>query len=206
MLALLLLCVLLFLPLLPLHQRLTSPHFEQLVCAWISCMLVFLVWVANGLLKRIWCLAGKEVLTSEAQLRHRLLEVNTIACPVRAVEKRKKILFSWRYNDIAWCGMISRMGMKRLYELRCRFDATTRTVYLVDRYRYIDFLVCPDRVKTGFARICLPLLRTSSSYLKSTDQYNTLEPHGYDFLPAEIKAPVIGTIINNGWKVRFSLF
>jgi len=205
-LALPVLCVALLLPLLLVQEQLPSPYFEQVACGWLACILLLLIVLGNSMLKRIWCLRGKDVLTSEEQLRHRLLEIQTMNCPVSAVEKRGKVILSWRYDDIAWCGMMSRMGMERLYELRCRIDATTRTVYLIDRERSIDFLVCPDRVKTGFARICLPFLRTSSLHLKSIDQYNSLQPHDYDFVVAEIKAPVIGTIVNSGWNVRFSLF
>jgi hypothetical protein len=32
-----------------------------------------------------------------------------------------------------------------------------------------------------------------------------MEPFQYDFLPHEIKAPVLGTILASGWNVRFSL-
>ena len=93
-----------------------------------------------------------------------------------------------------------------LYELHCRIDADSRTVFLVDRIRRVDFLICPDRVKIGVKRICLPVLRTGCDRLETLEQYSALQVHDYDFYPREIKGPVLGTILGNGWNVRFSLF
>jgi len=101
--------------------------------------------------------------------------------------------------------VFSRLGLTRLYELHCRFDADTRTVFLIDRLRSADFLICPDRVKTGRARIPLPLLRARSKQLAAIEQYATLAEHDYVFHPREIKSPVLGTILASGWHVRFSL-
>ena len=90
--------------------------------------------------------------------------------------------------------------------LHCRFDADTRTVYLMDRQRTADFLICPDRVKTGRLRIPLPLLRLRAKRLAAIEQYALLAEDEYNFHPREIKSPVLGTILASGWHVRLSLF
>nr|WP_321467600.1 hypothetical protein [uncultured Desulfobulbus sp.] len=197
---------LLLLPLYGLRHTFSALHFEQLLCLWGAAALLTMLLIGNTLLGKIWCFRGADKLTSENQLRDALLAVNAMDCPVLAKGKRKKVVFTWRYKQLQWCGMFSRLGMTRLYELRCRIDADHRTVYLVDRTRMVDFLICPDRVKTGFARICLPWLRAGSSNLKTIDAYASLAPHDYDFHPREVKSPVMGTIIKCGWNVRFSLF
>ena len=51
----------------------------------------------------------------------------------------------------------------------------------------------------------LPLLRLRPSRLGSVEQYAATESFQYDFLPREIKGPVLGTILQSGWNVRFSL-
>ncbi|MGD9947862.1 MAG: hypothetical protein AB7U29_05210 [Desulfobulbus sp.] len=198
--------VLLLSPLLAMRRSVPSPYYEQLVCLWGAFALLLMIIIGNNLVKKIWFFPGSDKLSSEKQLRDALLDVNTLACPVTAHAKRKKIIFTWRYNELQWCGTFSRLGVEQLYELHCRIDADRRTVYLVDRIRRVDFLVCPDQVKTGFARICLPLLRARSKSLETINQYASIEAHEYDFSPREIKAPVLGTILACGWNVRFSLF
>jgi len=193
-------------PLLVLRNSFSSPHYAQILCFWGASALLLMLLIGNNLLKKIWVFHGADKLTLEKQLRQRLLEVNKLNCPVTAIEKRKKIIFTWRYKDIAWCGMLSRMGIGHLYELHCRIDADSRTVFLVDRIRRVDFLICPDRVKTGCKRICLPVLRTGCDRLKNLAQYGALQPHDYDFVSREIKGPVLGTLLEQGWNVRFSLF
>lgn len=197
---------LLFSPVYVLRNSFSMPHYVQAVCLWGALALLLMLIIGNNLLKKIWFFHGADKLTQEKQLRQGLLEVNTLDCPVAAIEKRKKIIFTWRYKDIAWCGTLSRLGMERIYELHCRIDTDSRTVILVDRIRRVDFLICPDRVKTGFKRICLPMLRTGCDRLETIGQYAGLQPHDYDFSPREIKGPVLGTILDNGWNVRFSLF
>ncbi|MDD2467452.1 MAG: hypothetical protein PHI97_26005 [Desulfobulbus sp.] len=198
--------LLLLSPLLSLRRSVPSPYYEQGVCLWGALALVLMIFIGNKLLKKIWFFPGANKLSSEKQVREVLLGVNTLACPVKALGKRKKIILTWRSTDPQWCGMFSRLGMERLYELHCRIDADSRTVYLVDRIRRVDFLICPDRVKTGFARICLPFLRVRSNRLETIDQYSSLQMHDYDFYPREIKGPVLGSILACGWNVRFSLF
>lgn len=198
--------LLLLSPLLALRQSLQTPQFEQAVCLWGGVTLFLMIIIGNKLLKWVWFFVGNDKAVPEEQLRQRLLGVNSLDCPVTARARRKKITLTWRYTDLQWCGMFSRLGMERLYELHCRIDADTRTVYLVDRIRRVDFLLCPDRVKTGFGRICLPVLRVRLGHLKTIASYSSLEAHEYDFHPREIKAPVLGTILACGWNVRFSLF
>jgi len=197
---------LLLAPLFELRNSISSPHYGQLVCFWVAFVLLLMVMIGNALLKKIWFFHGADKLTLEKPLRQGLLRVNGLDCPVAAIEKRKKIIFTWRYKDIQWCGTLSRLGLERLYELHCRIDADSRTVFLIDRLRRVDFLICPDQVKTGNKRICLPVLRTSCNHLHTIEEYGRLQHHDYDFLPREIKGPVLGSIRAMGWNVRFSFF
>lgn len=198
--------LLLLLPLLALRHSLQTPFFEQIVCVWGAVALLLLIVIGNKGLKKVWFFGGDGEWVAEEQLRRRLLAVGTLDCPVMATARGKKIIFTWRHGDPHWCGRLSRLGMEHLYELQCRIDADSRTVYLRDRIRRVEFLICPDRVKTGFARICLPVLRVRRSRLETIEQYSSMEAHEYDFHPREIKAPLLGTIIACGWNVRFSLF
>ena len=193
-------------PLLLVRDKL-EPHIAALCfCLWLALVIVVVLALANMLLKKIWFFRGTGEPVSLEQLRDRLLAVNALPCPVAALAKRKKIVFTWRIADTQWCELLSRLDRPQLYELHCRFDADTRTVFLADRIRQVDYVICPDRVKTGLARIPLPLLRTRRKRLATLEQYSTLEAHDYDFRPWEIKSPTLGTILACGWNVRFSFF
>jgi len=193
-------------PILVVRAKLDGPTFMLAVCLWAALTLLALIPVSGMLLQKIWFFRGTGDPATLKQLQERLLAINAVNCPVSAALKRKKLIFTWRTQELQWCELFSRLDVKRLYELHCRFDADTRTVYLLDRIRLADFVVCPERVKIGSLRIPLPLLRARSRRLATINQFAALEPHDYDFHPREIKSPVLGTILACGWNVRFSLF
>jgi hypothetical protein len=193
-------------PLLVLRTQLDEPTMLMLVCLWLTAVIAVGLVVANSVLKKFWFFRGQgEPITAE-QLRQRLLTVNAMACPVTAQEKRRAIIFTWRYRETQWCELFHRLGINRLYELHCHIDADTRTVLLVDRMRAADFLICPDRIKVGRLRIPLPLLAVRTKRLAAIEQYATLAEHDYTLHPREIKAPILGTVLASGWNVRFSLW
>lgn len=194
------------LPLFLLRSKLDEATLLVAACLWGALVILALIPVANGALRRIWLFRGSGDPVSLEQMRQRLLTVNSLDCPVAAIAKRKKIVLTWRYREVRWCELFSHLGINRLYELHCRFDADTRTVYLMDRQRSADFIICPDRIKTGRTRIPLPLLRLHSKRLAAIEQYAVLAEHEYTFHPREIKSPVLGTILASGWHVRLSLF
>ncbi|WP_211248476.1 hypothetical protein [Desulfobulbus elongatus] len=193
-------------PLLLLRTKLEAPVFAMAVCLWLALALLILLPAANMLLRRIWFFRGQGEPVSLDQLRQRLLTVNAMDCPVTALARRKKIIFTWRYRELRWCELFSQLGKNRLDELHCRFDADLRTVYLCDRVRAADFLICPDRVKIGRRRIPLPLLRARMKQLAAIEQYAALAEYDYAFQAREIKSPVLGTILASGWHVRYTLF
>lgn len=194
------------LPLFLLRSELDESTLLVATCLWGSLGLLALIPLTNGALRRVWLFRGSGDSVSLEQMRQRLLTVNAMDCPVTAIAKRKKIVLTWRYRETRWCELFSHLGINRLYELHCRFDADTRTVYLMDRQRTADFLICPDRVKTGRLRIPLPLLRLRAKRLAAIEQYALLAEDEYNFHPREIKSPVLGTILASGWHVRLSLF
>ena len=192
-------------PLLVVRTRLDAPTFAMALCLWAALSILVVIAVAGTILKKIWFFQGTGDPVSLEQVRQRLLTINTMQCPVAAIATRKKMILTWRIQETQWCELFSRLGISRLYELHCRFDADTRTVFLSDRIRSADFLICPDQVKLGRRRIPLPLLRAQSRRFGTIEQYSTLAAYDYALHPREIKSPVLGTILACGWNVRFSL-
>ncbi|NLX18180.1 MAG: hypothetical protein GXY53_02720 [Desulfobulbus sp.] len=177
-----------------------------IVCLWTATAIGAGLALLNGILKNIWFFRGQGEPVTLEQLRGRLLAVNAAACPVAVKEKRRALIFTWRYHDERWCDLLNRQDIRYLYELRCVFDADTRTVFLIDRSRAVDFLICPDRVKTG--RLCLPLpfLTAPSKQPASVDWYGTAAEYEYLLHRREIKVPVLGTILASGWHARLCLW
>jgi len=165
-----------------------------------------LLLVLGMLIRKIWFFRGTGEPATLEQLRDLLLSVNAMPGPVQVVGTKKRLVFSWRYQEMQWCELCNDLGIRRLFELHCRFDPATRTVLLADRMRIADFLICPDQVKVGSLRVPLPFLRVRPKRLGSIEQYMTTAPSKYCFHPREIKSPVMGTILASGWNVRFSLF
>jgi hypothetical protein len=186
-------------------DRLNPGLAAMLACLWLALACLSLPVVLQVLLRRVWYFAGSGAPVDEAELRGRLLAVNNLDAPVRVVERRRKLVVGWRHDEVQWCELLSRRGLSGLYELHLHIDPRTRTVTLMDRRRPVQFLFCPEGVKTGRPRVVLPFLRLRANRLGSVEQYATMEPFQYDFLPHEIKAPVLGTILASGWNVRFSL-
>lgn len=176
------------------------------LCLWAAMAALSLL-VAGGLvLKKIWRFRGSGPPASLEQLQAELLAINQMPGPVEVIRRRQRLVLSWRSRDLQWCERLSQLGLTRLYELHCCFDPATHTVFLLDRVRVADFLICPDRVRIGRSRIPLPLLRVRPRHLGTVGQYARLAPGHCQFHPREIKAPVMGTILASGWEVRFALW
>ena len=182
-------------------DRLDAGLAALLACLWLTLACLSLPVVLQVLLRRVWLFAGSGAPVDEEALRGRLLGINNLDAPVR----RRRLVVGWRHDEVQWCELLSRRDLRSLYELHLHIDPRTRTVTLMDRRRPVQFLFCPEGVRTGRPRVVLPLLRLRPSRLGSVEQYAATESFQYDFLPREIKGPVLGTILQSGWNVRFSL-
>ena len=186
-------------------DRLDAGLAALLACLWLTLACLSLPVVLQVLLRRVWLFAGSGAPVDEEALRGRLLGINNLDAPVRVAERRRRLVVGWRHDEVQWCELLRRRGLSGLYELHLHIDPRTRTVTLMDRRRPVQFLFCPEGVRPGRPRVVLPLVRLRPGRLGSMDQYAATEPFQYDFLPREIKAPVLGTILQSGWNVRFSL-
>ena len=201
------LVALLSVPGLHLAQSSLKPtSFLVFISIWVSVVALSSLLASAIALRRIWFFAGKGESVSLEVLQQQLMAINKMSCPVWVQQKGRTFLITWRYDQTQWCELISRLGISRIYELRCRFDAKTRTVTLIDRSRPVDFIVCPDTIKRGRSRPVFPILGFRMRRLTTVAWYATAEPFEYSFRPKEIKSPVMGSILNAGWHVRFSLF
>lgn len=141
-------------------------------------------------------------------LRKALLSVNDRDIPVQAVESRngKKISLSYRIADARWAEIMAEAGLRSSYECLLKFNKKKRTVTLIDIRRSLTF-----RGGTGGFRLGWSFSRGVDNAFeiqktRSIQDAFTKPAVDYTFSTHEIKGPVIQTIHDHGWHVRFAMW
>ncbi len=194
------------LPLLLVRQVMQEERYMQALMVWAISALLLLLPAVTLIIRKIWYFQGQGPTLELDAIERKLLTVNEMDCPVRVVKKKRGLIVTWKHEDFKWCDYMSYAGMKACYELHLRFEPSTNTVNTGDRIRSIYFIVCPDEVKTGLFSRPKPLLGLDSNKQWSMDRYSDCTPMDFTFMPQEIKYPVLGTLLQNGWNIRFHYF
>ena len=192
------------LPLQIVRSHLSMATYGKALLIWGVLVALSFVPAVSIILKKIWFFHGKGTPLPAKELRAALLAINELNIPIRITNKRKQLVAHWRYDDRKWCEYMVAAHVSRLYELRLRFNEATHTVHVSDRYRKVNFDLCPVRVKTGLLalpRPCFGLQRKKYTI----EHYGNMAPSEFSFRPAEIKSPLINSILARGWNVRFTL-
>lgn len=194
-------------PILFIRTNLERTHFVAAVVIWGIFAGIFLIPAAAMIIKKTWFFRGRGEPVVLDLLQSLLLEVNNLdAAPVQVKKQRKRFFITWRLSDQKWCERIEKAGMKRVYELWLTFDNSTKTVTLSDKYRSANWDLSPISVKTGWLVYSKPNFKVKIGNEWGVENYEDTAPDDYEFMPNEIKSPVMNTILKNGWNVRFSLF
>lgn len=206
---LLLLCLLYCVVLLPLQlvrSNLDNRQYWFSLAIWAVFVAVTFFPALAVIIKKVWFFSGKGEPILGKLLESMLLDVNNSSGPVQAIKKRKKLVVTWKYNDPQWCELFRHQGMKKIREMSLHFDNSTKTVTISDRQRSIRFISCPNKVRIGL--LAVPRLNFGVQLGKEwgVENYTNTGPEDYMFHPREMKSPVMGTILKNGWNVRFKLF
>ncbi|WP_028584392.1 hypothetical protein [Desulfogranum mediterraneum] len=173
------------------------------LCSWGFLVLCSLPPAFSLLIGKIWFFPGQGEPLPLEELKSLLLDINALNGPVRTRERRKKLIISWHHQDQAWRKHLERAGLKRLYELHLVFQPATRTVLVSDRFRRVSFEPGTARAKTALFARPRPMLQLKRGEQWNLEAYRGRQAHDFEFRPREIKSPVIGTILNSGWNVRF---
>ncbi len=195
------------LPLLLVQPHLETEPFVKAVAVWIFLALLTFPYFLRQIIRKVWFFQGQGEPGAMDMLTAQLLTVNEGNTPVNVRQTRgKKFIISWRCSDPAWCPHMILAGMRTTYELRLRFDVTTKTVTMCDRARGVNFDLCPLRVKT--CRFAIPRLycNHSKKNLFKLDWFEKTRADQFSFTPWELKGPFFHAIITSGWNVRFDVF
>lgn len=205
---LLLLCCFYLVILLPLQlvrNSLDNKQYWLSLAIWGVLVAVSFFPTLAVIIKKAWFFRGHGEPVLLKLLEAILLDVNNSPGPVQVVRKRKRLVVTWKYNDPQWCELFRHQGMKKVREIRLRFDNSTKTVTLSDRQRSIRFVSCPAKVRTGLLALPRPYFAVQCGKEWGVENYDGTGPEDYLLRAGEMKSPVMGTILKNGWNVRFSL-
>ncbi|HHB76490.1 MAG TPA: hypothetical protein ENK84_08090 [Desulfobulbus sp.] len=193
------------LPLQIVRSDLSTATYGKALLVWGILVALSFVPAVAMIIKKIWFFHGTGVPISEKELRAALLTVNRLKIPVRVTEGRKQLIAGWRYDDPYWCEQMVAGHVSRLYELHLRFDEATHTVRVTDRLRKVNFDLCPVRVKTGLLALPRPFFALTRRKNYTIEKYGDMVPSDFSFQPAEIKSPLLNSILARGWNVQFTL-
>lgn len=171
---------------------------------WAGLVLLSLLPALSYLTRKIWFIEGQGAMLPLEKLQQTLLGFNNAENPVHCSTKKKKIIANWNYEEKTWCLQMHKAEISKFYELHLEFHEAVKTVIVRDRVRSLDILYCPD-LKLGFW--AKPSLTLWSSYSpKRSLAIATDYTHASGlFKHHELKSMVVGTIVENGWSVRYSL-
>jgi len=194
------------LPILAIRTSLEPRQFFLAMLIWGVLCGIFFIPALAVIVKKVWFFEGKGEPVVQELLLSILATVNDHNAPVTLKKHGKKLIFTWRYKDPAWCEYLEKSEMNRIYELWLRFDDHTKTVSMTDRYRSVNWDLSPISVTTGRFSFSRPFLRVEIGDQWGVENYEDTEPKDYTYTPNEIKSPVMNSILKNGWNVRFNLF
>lgn len=144
---------------------------------------------------------------STSELKRRLLSLNSNAdIPFSVIEKKDKLIASWKIADAKWIELFGVGGLKKHYELTLRFDEANKKVSYREKSTDIETEISTERV--GFKKQVQWGSRKEFSFGQSWGMKmdgTVGEQYSYKFSTSDIKKPVFGIINKSGWELKKSL-
>lgn len=163
----------------------------------------YLDWAA----KRVFRFQGEGEPVSGAELRAHIQAINDFDVPVMVKERRGGLVATWRYVDARWWEALAKAGLTKVYELHIKFDDAQHLATLIDVNKSVAWRAGPTQVRLwgGFFRGIVFQYEIGKQWgIKENFQLGKV--YDYRFVPQEIKMPIMNTILQNGWDVRFGIW
>jgi hypothetical protein len=170
----------------------------------------FLDWAA----KRVFYFRGEGAPAPADELRAQLLSVNEwVDAPVQVTQRAARrggsgtLVITWRYVDARWWELLAKAGLTQLYELHVRLDETRQRATLIDVTKSVQWRAGPTEVhvRGGWFRGLIFEFEIGRQW-GIRENWQPGQIYAYLFAPAEIKLPVLNTLLRRGWDVRFGLW
>jgi hypothetical protein len=194
------------LPLLLVWPHVQFQFLLPALIAWAALYLLPLPFFLRLIIRRVWFFKGNGEPVLEDLLRFMLMGINDFTTPVIVSKKRNQLRLAWRCKEPEWCRRMAINGIRKTYELNLEFEASTRTVIMRDRVRWVNFFLCPVRVNTGLLSSARFFWHVKIGKEWGIHNFEHTAADDYTFTPQQLKSPVFNTILANGWNVRFELY
>lgn len=172
-------------------------------------VLIFITFVPylNAVSKRVFRFPGEGEPVSEDELRARILAINDFDAPVMVEERGRKLVVTWKYVDSRWWELLAKAGLQKIYELHVKLDGDRHRATLSDVTRSVKWRTGPSEVRVAgawFRGIALEAEFGKQWGIRENFELGKI--HDYTFSSAEIRNPVLNTILRSGWEVRLGMW
>lgn len=140
-------------------------------------------------------------------IKDKIEMINTYDLPV-VVEKQsdKKYVLTWRYADSKWTEYMSKSGVSHSYKIIVKLNDAKKRATLIEVRRKLKWFVKPTRFKIQGRSF-----RGISAKYKKGVGWTTIEgfeskEENLKFQPSDLRSPLVNSLLDNGWDVRFGLY
>lgn len=170
-------------------------------------ILVLFVPFLNLAIRWVFHFRGRGTAVAEAELRQALRMVNDLDVPVVVEERKGKLVITWRYVDAHWWEILARAGLTKVYECHVKLNEKKKEAILIDVSRSVAWRAGPTQVKLQFAGMRgVEMGFEMGKQWAFNEHFRPGKVYDYKFSPQEIKNPVLNTILEHGWNVRFGMW
>ena len=169
----------------------------------IGAFIPFLNWA----IKRAFSFRGEGQPVPLEVLRAQIEAINEFDAPVMIEERKGKLVVTWKYVDARWLELFAKAGLTKSYELQIKFDEARHSVTMVDRTKEASW-----RAGLGGGS---GSASTSQGVVMAYEigkqwgikrNFEVGKIYDYKFVPAEIKLPILNSILRSGWDVRYGMW
>ncbi|OGY87573.1 MAG: hypothetical protein A2319_03130 [Candidatus Kerfeldbacteria bacterium RIFOXYB2_FULL_38_14] len=161
----------------------------------------------NIVLRKVLYFSGTGVAVTPEALQKILMDINNYHVPVTAQVKKKKIIITWRYLDVQWWEILSKVGLKQVCELHLKFNPQKKEVIIFEVVKMVDWGIGPTSIKLfgGYFR-GVDFSVSIGKEWGIKENFSLGKKYSFSFKSAEILNPVLNTILRNGWDVRLAMW
>ncbi len=165
----------------------------------------------NWTVTRIFVFPGEGQPVPLETLHAQIQAINTFDAPVMVDQQNGKLVVSWKHANPGTVGPIAVAGLGRSYQLHIKFDEARHTVTMLDRAnRALHHAGVDGRFRDGAGNdsvvqgvVMAHEVGNGWGIRRSFEQRPV---DGYEFTPAEIKLPILNSILRSGWDVRYGIW
>ena len=169
----------------------------------IGAFIPFLNWA----IKRAFSFRGEGQPVPLEVLRAQIEAINEFDAPVMIEERKGKLVVTWKYVDARWLELFAKAGLTKSYELQIKFDEARHSVTMVDRTKEASWRagLGGDSASASTSQGVVMAYEVGKQWgIKRNFEVGKI--YDYKFVPAEIKLPILNSILRSGWDVRYGMW